>query len=96
MSDTSIRVEVKQAVTAAMEFVRDMYRGQGLRDVLLEEVELAQPGNQWLVTIGFLLARDESTSILTPATKRLARKYKIVAVDAISGRPISMKIREVK
>lgn len=96
MTDTSVRIGVKDAVSSAMEFVRDMYDGQGLRDLLLEEVELAQAGNQWLVTIGFLLARDESTSILTPATRRLARQYKVVAVDALSGQPVSMKIREAK
>lgn len=95
MADTSIRIGVKDAVTSAMDFVRDMYEGQRLRDLLLEEVEMAPADNQWLVTIGFSLPKEESTSILSPATsKKLERQYKIVAVDAVSGQPISMKIRE--
>ncbi len=40
MSDTSIRIGVKDAVTSAMDFVRDMYVGERLRDLLLEEVEM--------------------------------------------------------
>lgn len=95
MSDTSIRIGVKDAVTSAMDFVRDMYEGERLRDLLLEEVEMAQNDDQWLVTIGFSLPKEESNSILSPATsKKLERQYKVIAVDAVSGKPKSMKIRE--
>lgn len=97
MPDTSIRIGVKEAVTSAMDFVRDMYEGQRLRDLLLEEVEMAQADNQWLITIGFSLPKEEPTSILSPATsKKLGRQYKIIAVDAVTGQPISMKIRETQ
>ena len=47
-----------------MDFVRDMYEGERLRDLLLEEVEMAQNDDQWLVTIGFSLPKEESASIL--------------------------------
>lgn len=94
MSDTSIRIGVKDAVTSAMDFVRDMYEGERLRDLLLEEVEMAQNDDQWLVTIGFSLPKEEPSSILIPATKKLDRQYKVIAVDAVSGQPKSMKIRE--
>lgn len=33
MSDTSIRIGVKDAVTSAMDFVCDMYEGERLRDL---------------------------------------------------------------
>ena len=95
MSDISIRIGVKDAVSSAMNFVLDMYEGQRLRDLLLEEVEMAQNHDQWLVTIGFSHPKEESTSILSPATsKKLERQYKVIAVDAVSGIPKSMKIRE--
>lgn len=97
MADASMPIGVKQAVTSAMAFVSDMYDGQRLRDLLLEEVEMAEADNKWLVTIGFSLAKEESTSILSPATSRkLARQYKIIAIDATSGQPVSMKIREAQ
>jgi hypothetical protein len=94
MADATTRIGVKQAVASAMDFVRDMYEGQSLLDLLLEEVEMAQADDQWLVTIGFSLAKEESASIISPATRKLARHYKVIAVDALSGHPLSMKIRE--
>ncbi|MFN9620975.1 MAG: hypothetical protein ACK55X_14825 [Synechococcaceae cyanobacterium] len=94
MADATTRIGVKQAVASAMDFVRDMYDGQSLRDLLLEEVEMTQADNQWLVTIGFSLAGEESASILSPATRKPARHYKVIAVDALSGHPLSMKMRE--
>jgi hypothetical protein len=96
MADASIRIGVKEAVASAMDFVRDIYEGQSLRDLLLEEVQMGQSDSQWLVTIGFSLPKEESASILSPATKKLGRQYKIIAVDALSGQPISMKIREAQ
>lgn len=94
MADASTRIGVKQAVTSAMDFVLDLYDGQSLRDLLLEEVEMDQAHNKWLVTIGFSLANEESTSILTPSTRKLARHYKVIAVDSRTGHTMSMKIRE--
>lgn len=96
MTDTSIHIGVKDAVRSAMDFVRDMYEGQRLRDLLLEEIEMAEGRDQWLVTIGFSLPKEESTSIISPATSRkFERNYKVVAVDACSGTPLSMKIRDI-
>jgi hypothetical protein len=47
MSDTSIRIGVNHAVISAMDFVRDMYEGERLGDLLLEEVKMAQNDDQW-------------------------------------------------
>lgn len=96
MTDTPLRIGVKDAVGAAMNFVSDMYEGQRLRDLLLEEVEKDQGGDKWLITIGFSLAKEESNSILSPSTSRkFERNYKIVTIDAHSGTPLSMKIRDI-
>jgi hypothetical protein len=54
---------------------------------------MGQENNQWLATIGFSLPKEESTSTLITATKQHMRHYKVIAVDAVSGQPISMKIK---
>jgi hypothetical protein len=89
-------ITVKTAVANAMQFVRDLYEGEQVKDILLEEIEFSESTNQWLVTIGFTInkIKDDSSSLLLP-TRELGRKYKIVHVDAQSGKPISMKIREL-
>lgn len=95
-TERSIYIGVKDAVSSAMGFVREIDQGERLRDLLLEEVEMDEGHDQWLVTIGFSLPKEESTAIISPATSRkIERNYKVVAVDAYSGAPLSMKIRDI-
>jgi len=97
MTDTQTHsVPVKTAVSNAIEFVRELYKGEEIKDILLEEVEFSEPTNQWLITISFTIpkVKDNSSSLILPE-REIARKYKIVYVDAQSGKPISMKIREI-
>jgi hypothetical protein len=97
MTDTQTHsVPVKTAVSNAIEFVRELYKGEEIKDILLEEVEFSEPTNQWLITISFTIpkVKDNSSSLILPE-REIARKYKIVYVDAQSGKPTSMKIREI-
>ena len=93
-------VPVKTAVSNAMQFIRELYTDEQIKDVLLEEVEFSEPADQWLITIGFMRnkIKDKSSSsiadLILPERETI-RKYKIVHIDAQSGKPISMKIREI-
>ena len=100
MPDTQTHsVPVKTAVSNAIEFVRELYKGEEIKDILLEEVEFSESTNQWLITIGFMRnkMKDQSSSIanLILPERESTRKYKIVHIDAQSGKAISMKIREI-
>jgi hypothetical protein len=103
MPDTQTHsVPVKTAVSNAIEFVRELYKGEEIKDILLEEVEFSEPANQWLITIGFTKYKIQEYSlpaiidlILPEPEREIVRKYKIVCIDAQSGEPISMKIREI-
>jgi hypothetical protein len=96
MEKTATPVTVQVAVSNAMGFVRDLYKGANIDDLLLEEVEFSESTQQWLITIGFMISkiRDDSTTLLLPK-RNLARHYKIVHIDAQTGQPVSMKIREI-
>ena len=101
MTDTQTHsVPVKTAVSNAMQFIRELYADEQIKDVLLEEVEFSEPADQWLITIGFMRnkIKDKSSSsiadLILPERETI-RKYKIVHIDAQSGKPISMKIREI-
>jgi hypothetical protein len=92
-------IDVKKAVSFAMQAIHDFYEEQELTDLALEEVE--QTDNQWLITLGFLVPnknpiRNNVFAMAAAADERLyIRKYKIFAVDAESGKVIYMKIREL-
>jgi len=96
MEKTATPVTLKVAVSNAMKFVRELYSGEKIGEFLLEEVEFSESTQQWLVTIGFMVSKisDDETSLLIP-TRNPARHYKIVHVDAQTGQPVSMKIREI-
>lgn len=91
-------VGIKTAVKAAVDFLSGLYEGQGIRDVRLEEIQLSEENDCWLVTLSF--------QQLVPSTNPLAgvlqnvmppqyeRVYKVVAVDARTGDPKSLKIRQ--
>ncbi len=91
MADT---IDIRHAVSVAMDFANMLYGGKLPTDFLLEEVELDPEGKYWLVTFGFSLPeRQSSMSLLTQPAKP-TRTYKLIRVDAKSGEPISMKIRQ--
>ncbi|MEA5415095.1 hypothetical protein [Synechococcus sp. BA-132 BA5] len=94
---------MKAAVASAIDYVRELYAGISLRDLLLEEIEYSEASDKWLVTIGFSLpeakeaSSETSSSVIFPskASRELSRRYKTVAIDAVSGLPDSMKIRTI-
>ena len=91
MADT---IDIRQAVTVAMDFANMLYGGKLPPDFLLEEVELDPEEKYWLVTFGFSLPeRQTSISMLTQPSKP-SRTYKLIRVDAKTGEPKSMKIRQ--
>jgi hypothetical protein len=94
MTDTQTdSIPLKTAVSNATEFIQQIYGQYKIKDVLVEEIEFSEPANQWLVTIGFAQKKDQESLIVSG--KGEERKYKIVHIDAQSGKAISMKIREI-
>ena len=93
-------IDMKQAVQIALEFCRNLYGQEKLADLLLEEVELSDDEKFWLVTIGFNLGQGETSQPSTnisggSLTKRLDHVFKIMKVDAGSGRALSLKIKKL-
>ena len=93
------RVPVKIAVAAAIAYVKELYEDISLRDLLLEEIEYSDASDKWLVTIGFSppATKDVPTSVILPSntSQELSRLFKTMIIDAVSGKPDSMKIRTV-
>lgn len=92
-------VTVKEAVSRARVFLIDLYENESLPNLRLEEVELSDDGSHWLVTYGFAASEQDIehpfSKILGPSTTRTRRDYKIIKIDARTGKPLSMTIREL-
>ena len=85
------KIDAKQAAIAAEHYFRQLFSPPFATDVDLEEIEMADNGRVWLVTLGFtqsLRKRDDLPKFLQVPT----RKYKLFKVDARTGKVLAMKI----
>lgn len=87
--------DVRTAVKAALSFFSESFRLVHPENVQLEEIELSDDERHWLITVGY----DDPAHASRPTLKfqlpgqRVPRKYKVVRVDASTGRALSVKIR---
>lgn len=91
-------MNVKEVVTHAKQHVLDLFAEESLTNVGLEEVELDEQANEWVVTIGFSRPWDEPRNALAALAAPSAyarRAYKIVRVSNANGTILSIKNREV-
>ncbi len=90
-------MDVKGAVKIAIDYIRDLFEQDTLSNIGLEEVTFNENEKTWEVTIGFSRPWDFPqpgimTGLQRPSPKR---EYKIVSVDAASGKVKSVKLREL-
>lgn len=93
------KIDVHKAVKSAIGFFEKSFAVQKLSHLQLEEVELSEDSRFWLITLGYddpavtsgsLPDLIKTSSVLRP---RPLRKYKVVRVDAESGKSVAVKIR---
>ncbi|HEX6623903.1 MAG TPA: hypothetical protein VF064_09330 [Pyrinomonadaceae bacterium] len=83
-------MDVKQAAKLASDYFNSLYETQSLSNVLLEEVELTENGEYWLITLSYPAQPETVSSIF--GTKR---QYKVFKINAETGEVQSMKIRKI-
>ena len=87
-------MDVKQAVRTARKYVGELFDGEEIDYVGLEEVVFDDESDQWLITIGFSRPWDRPKAL--PASlleDPLKRSYKVVRINDADGRVISLKER---
>lgn len=84
-------IDVKNAVKMAFAVFNELYESKKFEDILLEEVELSSDNASWLVTIGFYRRTPSINIIESIGSKKYIRMYKIIQIDADTGKLIAMK-----
>ena len=87
-------MDVKQVVQKAKEYLADLFDGEEIEYVGLEEVDFDDESQQWKITIGFSRPWDRPKAL--PASlleDPLKRSYKVVRINDADGRVISLKDR---
>ena len=91
------KIDVHEAVKAAIGFFEKSFAHEKTNHLQLEEVELSEDGRFWLITVGY----DDPVAVMSELVKaplllrpRPLRKYKVVRVDAETGKAVAVKIRQ--
>lgn len=95
-----LKIDVTAAVSAARSYFQTLENmkmmGDQIVDVRLEEVELSENRQFWLITLGFNRQRDQAKNPLGMAgIPQYEREYKIFKINSETGIVESMKIRVV-
>lgn len=98
-SEEPAGIDVTEAVKRAAAFLKQVFGGESVKDIRLEEVEFVEDKDRWLVTLSFLrpIPAEElpgfghfAQSIMG---EQYRREYKAVDVDGRTGRTRSIKMR---
>lgn len=89
-------IDVQQAVQSAKSFALGVYPPSELRDLRVEEVDLADDGRTWEITLGWSDPAQASGTALAFLGQSGPRIYKTFRIDAETGNARSMKIRSVR
>jgi hypothetical protein len=91
-------MNVKEAVDLARSHVLDLFAGEGISNLGLEEVEFDDADGVWSVTVGFSRPWDKASGgrglAALAQAETLNRSYKIVRIQDSTRRVLSVKNRE--
>ncbi len=90
-------MQVKEAVSLAKQYMKDVFAEEQIDTLRLEEVELDDKTGIWSVTIGFSRPWDEAAGPFGVKLAGLAprrRDYKVVRIADGDKRVVSVKNRE--
>lgn len=76
-------MDAKQAIALAKEWVRDIYTGERITNLGLEELKFDDHSNEWLVTLGFSRPWDVNLGLaMALSNDSVARRsFKIVRIS---------------
>ena len=87
-------MEVKEAAQMAKEYLIDLFAGEEITNVGLEEVEFDNMSNDWKITIGFSRPWDQNKGFITAlGESRPARSYKVIRISDTGSHVVSLKDR---
>ena len=90
-------MDVKEAVKRAKEYLTDLYQGEEITNVGLEEVVFEDRSNSWKITIGFSRPWDHKNALVaTLADNRSLRSYNVLSINDDSGKVESLMDRVLK
>lgn len=91
-------MDAKQAIKAAKSYVNEVFEGEGLINLGLEEVRFKEFENCWEITLGFSRPWNTNRSAISALSGEAVAKrtYKIVVIKDDSGDIVEIRNRETE
>jgi len=89
-------IDVKHAIQKAFVYLGELFEGQELKGVRLEEVVLGERTQCWYVTLSFFKRDRTPFEVAEAIAKGTDREYKTVAVSAKDGSFRAMRMQQVQ
>ncbi len=94
-------MDVREAITVAKTYLANVYTGEDIRNLGLEEVEFDEGSDTWCITLGFSRPWDHpphrnsplAITLGEPPQPELRRAYKVLRVSSGDGSVESLKDR---
>jgi hypothetical protein len=93
LSKTEPKIDARTAAHAAADYFRDLYAN--VKSFSLEEVELSEDGDYWLITLSFEVG-PKTTAGFAIRLEPPKTKFKVFKVNAQTGQVVSMRIRKLE
>jgi hypothetical protein len=89
-------MELKEAVTLAKQYIREVFADERITNLGLEEIEFDDTSGAWLVTIGFSRPWDDAPASVAAMFSGASRQrdYKVVRISDSDKKMVSVKNRE--
>lgn len=88
-------IDVKTAAKIAKDYLKSLYPDNDLGTILLEEAELTDENEYWLITLSFKPLISSPLNQLQSITGQ-EREYKKIKLDSTSGEIRAINIRTIK
>ena len=87
-------MDAKQAVSRARAYLVDLFAGEGISEVGLEEVDFDTMRNEWRITLGFSRPWDRRARLGPALAGRPSpRSYKVICIHDPDGKIKSLTDR---
>ena len=87
-------IAAKQAAQIAMDYFRELYSSP-YADLALEEIAENSFRYEWIVTIGYAMARRAAGGVGAVVVPNMPRQYKDIMIDSRTGSVKSMQVRKI-
>ena len=86
-------MDAKQAVNSAREYLSELFDGEGIEQVGLEEVDFDGVSNEWKITLGFSRPWDRRANLGAALGGPPPRSYKVIRIHDPDGQIKSLTDR---